>query len=263
MYRIVDDNIKTQYASLDDLLIDIGKNHKRDYLRSVMSKLLKVPLSVIREADKISPVTYGNANSIYFTNKSYSDTNSDSELLSEIDFDKMDEDEGIQIVDHETDEFCTKCLPIYGDDIIGTMNTKDGSITVHRKGCSKANQILFESIPNRNSNAISMKWPDPSSTCDSSSDDDVTIPTQYPVEVTVIANDRKLLLADCSEIVSEYSDIMKTGSQTISKSNVEIVARLDFLVKVADLDQLQRLMDKLREVSNVMSVERRFGSTLI
>jgi hypothetical protein len=77
----------------------------------------------------------------------------------------------------------------------------------------------------------------------------------FLTEVVVVANDRKLLLADCSVIASTNSEILKTGSSSTSEHCV-----LEFLVRVRDLDELQILMDKLLEVDSVMSVERRVRS---
>lgn len=88
------------------------------------------------------------------------------------------------------------------------------------------------------------------------SEDDKT--ALYMAEVVVHAQDRKLLLADCSEVVSETSVIVKTGSLTRDDH-----ATLEFLVKVSCLDQLQVLMDRLGQIRSVMSVERRFGSELM
>ena len=70
--------------------------------------------------------------------------------------------------------------------------------------------------------------------------------------MVIIANDRKLLLADCSIIASTNSEILKTGSSSTSEHCV-----LEFLVRVRDLEHLQILMDKLLEVKSVMTVERR------
>ena len=227
-----------------------------------MSKLLKVPLSVIRDADDNEQFNYDR---FYVNGESGRSFNS-GEYLEDIDMpsllnmsDLLQSEGEMQIVDHETDTVCQECLPIRGDDILGTVNT-DGSFIIHRQGCNQVNKLIFGDVDESEGNVMKMDWNEES--FNDSNDSDPTA-FQYAVEVTIIANDRKLLLADCSEIVSEHSFILKTGSQTISKSNVEIVARLDFLVKVVDLNQLQLLMDKLSEVKDVMSVERRYGSTLL
>jgi (p)ppGpp synthase/HD superfamily hydrolase len=72
-----------------------------------------------------------------------------------------------------------------------------------------------------------------------------------------VCQDRKLLLADCSEIVSEHSSICKTGSVTTNEHAI-----LQFLIKVNSLQHLQQVMDRLGQVRSVMSVERRVSETV-
>lgn len=79
----------------------------------------------------------------------------------------------------------------------------------------------------------------------------------FLAEISLICEDRKLLLADCSEVVSDMSEIVKTGSLSTNEH-----AMLNFLVKVESLDHLQKLMNSLSRIESVMSVERRFGSHL-
>ena len=81
--------------------------------------------------------------------------------------------------------------------------------------------------------------------------------TLFLVEIVVVAEDRKLLLADCSEVVSRKVEIVKTGSAS-SKEHATLV----FLIKVTGIDRIQELMDSLSRIRSVMSVERRFGSEL-
>jgi (p)ppGpp synthase/HD superfamily hydrolase len=80
----------------------------------------------------------------------------------------------------------------------------------------------------------------------------------FLTEVVVVAEDRKLLLSDCSAVVSETVEILKTGSATTNEH-----ATLVFLVKVSCLEDIQILLDKLSRIRSVMSVERRFGSALL
>jgi len=80
----------------------------------------------------------------------------------------------------------------------------------------------------------------------------------FLVEIVIMANDRKLLLADCSVIASKNSEILKTGSSSTTEH-----CTLEFLVRVSDLQELQFLMNELGKVHSVMSVERRFGSELL
>jgi (p)ppGpp synthase/HD superfamily hydrolase len=206
-------------------------------------------------------------------------------------------------VDGETqfadpEHICEDCLPVKGDDIVGTkavgpnnISANDAPVIVHRRACIHAQRALNRKLmifktfvdvdpPKRNGEKspfnngivgegklsdsldkerfvrassfkealpVKLKWVEDENLL--SSNDDVTT---YLTEIVVVANDRKKLLADCSEIVSDIAFILKTGSATTNEH-----ATLEFLVRVSDLDHLQRLMDSLRAVPSVMSVERK------
>ena len=77
----------------------------------------------------------------------------------------------------------------------------------------------------------------------------------FLAEISLICEDRKQLLADCSEVVSDMSEIVKTGSLSTKEH-----ANLNFLVKVESLDHLQKLMNSLSRIESVMSVERRVST---
>ena len=83
-------------------------------------------------------------------------------------------------------------------------------------------------------------------------------PCVFISEVVIVAEDRKLLLADCSEVVSEMSEILRTGSST-SREHATLV----FLVQIDGLHQMQRLMDSLQQIRSVMSVERRVSPWIV
>jgi len=82
--------------------------------------------------------------------------------------------------------------------------------------------------------------------------------TLFFAEIVVVAEDRKLLLADCSEVVSRNVEIVKTVSATSDEH-----ATLEFLVRTTGIDHIQELMDSLGSIRSVMAVERRFGSKLL
>jgi (p)ppGpp synthase/HD superfamily hydrolase len=190
----------------------------------------------------------------------------------------------------DSEQLCDYCLPVFGDQIVGTRpeSSPDAMATVHRIGCPHAqraiNYALSESrrpspalfdlgdmgqprvdsvtlrrtVRSRLSNSkasvstavqlpVKLRWSDEER-------------TNFLCEVVVHAQDRKLLLADCSEIVSELSEIVKTGSQTTNEH-----ATLVFLVYVRNLEHLQKLMDTLSSIRSVMAVERRvsFSPALI
>ena len=166
---------------------------------------------------------------------------------------------------------CEICLPVYGDEIVGTRpeGEDDATPKVHRVACPHAQRATNRALAEKRRPRVdsvtlrrSVKsWAGPSEDeipvklqwAESHEEDEE--PFWFPCEVVVHAQDRKLLLADCSEIVSELSPIIKTGSQTTNEH-----ATLVFLINVHGLQDLQKVMDSLRQIRSVMSVERRVRS---
>lgn len=181
----------------------------------------------------------------------------------------------------DPEHICETCLPIWGDEIVGTRRenaSADSTPCVHRLGCPIAQRALnkaqadnkrlssdpfnyelgqkVDSVTLRRK--INSRFQDPLAAEVPVKLEWAEFPSPdepqhcFPCEVVVHAEDRKLLLADCSEIVSELSEILKTGSQTTNEH-----ATLVFLIKIRCLDDLQKVMDSLGEIRSVMSVERR------
>ena len=189
-------------------------------------------------------------------------------------------DDAIEYADPE--HLCTECLPVLGDEIVGTVpmdDSMEATPTVHRVGCpiaqkainrqlaetqNAASDFSFDgSIYQQNSDSgafqesdmiekpVKLQW----STYPGATGDQEHF---YPCEIVVHCQDRKLLLADCSETVSELSEIIKTGSLTTNEH-----ATLNFLVKLRCLDDLQKVMNSLRQIPSVMAVERRVSSLFV
>jgi (p)ppGpp synthase/HD superfamily hydrolase len=204
----------------------------------------------------------------------------------------------VDIADPE--HVCPSCLPIFGDEIIGTrphgVDNDDFVTTVHRGSCGIAMKAKNESRSRygskqtydkssnggtwkRNRWGIKSSWTsrlkkrlgglklkqqslgenDESNDFQSLDLVDLVWDESYAMgqkflylaEISLICEDRKLLLADCSEIVSDMSEIVKTGSLSTKEHAI-----LNFLVKVESLNHLQQLMNRLRDIRSVMSVER-------
>jgi len=200
----------------------------------------------------------------------------------------IDSDESIEYADPE--HLCTDCLPVYGDEIIGTIpvdNSIEATPKVHRVCCSIAQRAINRELAESQKSTADFSSNEPVNQQQVDSvnlqqgvsgrfqDPDIIVkPVKlqwsaypgasgekehfFPCEIVVHCQDRKLLLADCSETVSELSEIIKTGSLTTNEH-----ATLVFLVKIRCLDDLQKVMDSLRRIPSVMAVERRFGSELL
>ena len=272
----------------------IGKQDDRATLHSFASKLFKVPLRVLVEAEENRKMAKGVEDAVNMMRKdaesaAFAATESPSH---------MDDDDSPPLSWPRTstpplpldtvvsknvkgeaeyadpEHVCTTCLPIYGDQIVGTRpeNDYEAVTTVHRVGCPHAQRAINAAIaennrPGQRVDSVSLRsglrngaineppgipvrleW----------SESDFLNPEQEflnPCEIVVHAMDRKLLLADCSEVVSELSEIVKTGSQTTKES-----ATLVFLINVRSVAGLQTLMDSLGKIRSVMAVERRVST---
>ncbi|CAJ1915259.1 unnamed protein product [Cylindrotheca closterium] len=294
----------TNYNEIDDLLMTIGKQNDRDTLHAFASKLFKVPLRVLVDgeneqspmaktvADAVNLMRQDAENAAFAATESSTDTNGESSpplswprtSTPPLPLDTVVANTVKGKVEYaDPEHVCTTCLPIYGDEIVGTRpeNDYEAVTTVHRIGCPHAQRAINIALAENKTPAkdnfflgsgqridsvslrsglrngttegppglpVKLEW------SELDAEDDFL----YPCEVVVHAEDRKLLLADCSEVVSELSEIVKTGSQTTKES-----ATLVFLINVRCLADLQTLMDSLGQIRSVMAVERRFGSQLL
>ncbi len=338
---------KTNYQDLDDLLIEIGKCHDIKFLRTAIAKIFLVPQKAFGTAESnrqlqsnemLDVVNAKRQNAMdagialgeemgkvdgpngVSTEKNFGINGSNSLEMSGVANGEsnvlvskggsMTVIESSEIADPE--HVCSECLPIFGDDIIGTrphgLDANDCAATVHRRSCGvvlkakndmKAKQgdemnnssnnaklnkntgittslksRLIRHFSGLNQNGsygggrvkkqisgneeksensknsdtldlVELVW-------DKSYAADEKVSYLYLAELSLVCNDRKLLLADCSEVVSDMSEIVKTGSITTKEHAI-----LNFLVKVESLEHLQKLMNSLREIPSVMSVERR------
>jgi (p)ppGpp synthase/HD superfamily hydrolase len=222
----------------------IGKSQSNvNFLRTKVSKIFLVPLKVLESSDKILNNTTNGGSQIGLPYNPHLSTND------------VPEGEAVEYADSE--HACRHCLPIRGDAIVGTRGRKvDSPTIVHRAECPYAQQAIIDAKSavlgdGVIGDPVKIIWPEDDAWEEWNKE-------SFLVEIVVMANDRKLLLADCSVIASKNSEILKTGSSTTLEH-----CTLEFLVKLSDLDELQNLMDKLMQVESVMSVERRFGSELL
>jgi len=316
----------SQFEDVDDLLVKLGKQHDRALLHLFVSKLFKVPQKLLINAEKkrSSLIPKGVLDAVYERRKKAKDaaaaiasaqsiapnlpTTDPGTQTTGSDWPKPENlgevlplgskmtinggrDDSIECADPE--HLCTECLPVYGDEIVGTIpvdNIGDGTPEVHRLCCSIAQRAINRELAENHSKQSAADFSSDDSICQQPVDsvslrqgvggrfqEDPEIikkPVKlqwsgdpgagdeqehfFPCEIVVHCLDRKLLLADCSETVSELSGIIKTGSLTTNEH-----ATLAFLVKLRCLDDLQQVMNSLRQIPSVVAVERRFGTELL
>jgi len=131
------------------------------------------------------------------------------------------------------------CKPVPGDEIIGFI-TRGKGVAVHRRDC--VNIINLEE--DKCDRLIEADWGDAQH-------------KTYTVSIHVEAFDRQGLLSDVSKVLSdEKVDVV--GVNTLSNKG-EQTADMTITAEISDLDQLGRVMDKINQLSNVISVSRSHG----
>lgn len=314
---------RSHFTDVEDVLVAVGKNHDRSFLHKLVSQIFEVPkrllvsaeekrrasvpgsvVAAVHERRKRARDAATAASSPRHTDVHAFAVGNASDLLSPHPMYSVEArlsglDIGFEYADSE--HLCEDCLPIVGDEIVGTRHPeKDAGTTVHRVGCPHAQRAINQAVATqkikslqtlikdtnlndkkKGTKGIDSVWlrnskmqvwgrraataakyvastqPVPVRVMWSDLDEDEESGT-FMSEVVIHAQDRKLLLADCSEVVSETVEIVKTGSQTTNEH-----ATLIFLVNVNSVSQLQGLMDRLSKIRSVLSVERRFGSELL
>ena len=299
---------KGRYDDIDELLTDIGKRHDRAFLHNAMAKIFHVPQSMLSDAEinrkfgipKSVDVAVRESRQEALDAAAVVKAAEDAEeeplkaIVKEHVTSKADTQAGYKHFSHKGDNSsieyadpehtCADCLPVHGDEIIGTRPINCDSIAVvHRVACPHAQRAIITASANARTpkgvlnpmqsriDSITLRLMKGNRFSNRATPPKEELPIKlqwseftdvermhYACEVAVVAEDRKLLLADCSEIVSENCEIMKTGSLTSEEH-----ATLVFLVRVHSLVHLQRLMDELGKVRSVMSVERRVSGSLV
>ena len=128
------------------------------------------------------------------------------------------------------------CMPVPHDDIIGYI-TKDRGVSVHRKDCKNILHLKDKDQVR----LIEVEWGD-------------TDVASYPVNLLIHAHDRHGLLSDITRTLSD-DKINVIAVNTISNKKDQ-TARMAVTIEIRDLQQLQRVMDKISHLRNVIEVSR-------
>ncbi|MCD8327591.1 MAG: bifunctional (p)ppGpp synthetase/guanosine-3',5'-bis(diphosphate) 3'-pyrophosphohydrolase [Ruminococcus sp.] len=135
-------------------------------------------------------------------------------------------------------KFAKCCTPLPGDDVIGFI-TKGHGISVHKKDC--VNYQTQKDIPELASRWVSVSWAEERST------------TYFSATLDIVAHDRIGLMADIVNTVSMLRIQMHEATgRELKNGNANVIVT----VSVAGKEQLESLMQKLRKIDSVISVDR-------
>jgi len=129
------------------------------------------------------------------------------------------------------------CRPVPYDKLIGYVSVGRGVI-VHRRNCREILKLSDE----ERERLVDVSWA--SRPAESS----------YPVDIVLTAADRKGLLRDISSALAD-ADANVLGSDTHTDPNSDI-AHMRFTVEVGDAEHLERILARLKQLPDMLSVAR-------
>lgn len=136
--------------------------------------------------------------------------------------------------------FSKCCSPIPGDEIVGFV-TRGRGVTIHRTDC-----INILNLPeSERQRLIDAEW-----------QHEETEGQLYTVEINVYANNRTGLLVDLSKIFTERKIDLAAINVRTSKQGT---ASIDMSFDVHNNEELNSLMEKVRQVESVIDIERSRG----
>jgi GTP pyrophosphokinase len=128
------------------------------------------------------------------------------------------------------------CHPIPGDPIIGFI-TRGKGVTVHQRGCST---VMGERETAR---LIEVEW-------------EAQTQQTYPISILIEAYDRTGLLSDITQVVADNKVNIVAASVSVSPDRTTTVKAT---LEVASVAQLARVMSRLEQLKDIISVQRDVG----
>ncbi|MCR5674933.1 MAG: bifunctional (p)ppGpp synthetase/guanosine-3',5'-bis(diphosphate) 3'-pyrophosphohydrolase [Lachnospiraceae bacterium] len=136
--------------------------------------------------------------------------------------------------------FSKCCNPVPGDDIVGFV-TRGRGVTVHRRDCINVRTMSKED----RTRLIDAEW-----------EEGIGDEEKYVADIKIFANDRPGLLADISRTLTEKNISILSMHTRTSKQGL---ATLETSFQVSSRDELLNVTERLRQVENVIDIERTSG----
>ncbi len=126
------------------------------------------------------------------------------------------------------------CNPVPGDDIIGFVTT-DGAVKIHRKNCfNVTNENLVKS-----ERIVSVAW-------------NRRLESEFLAGIKVVGEDKIGMTNQITGVISKFD----TNIRSISLNAKDGIFVCNLMIFVRNIEKLNTLMDKLKKVQGVFTVER-------
>ncbi len=137
-------------------------------------------------------------------------------------------------IDNLLVRFARCCNPIPGDDILGYI-TRGRGVTVHRTNCTNIPLVLTDY-----QRIIEVDWV-------------LDVESNFHVEIEITGHDRRALLNEVLQVVSENKTIISAVS---GRSDRNKIAHIHMTILIKNNDHLQSVVEKIKRVHDVYSVQR-------
>jgi guanosine-3',5'-bis(diphosphate) 3'-pyrophosphohydrolase len=127
------------------------------------------------------------------------------------------------------------CNPIRGEEVVGYV-TRGKGVAVHSQTCPNVVNLMYE--PERR---IDVEWAR-----------DESIPSSYPVKLTVSCDDRFGMLKQITAVISDS----KTNIRNVEARTGNGQASIDIVLDIADLKHLENIIGGVRKIPGVHDVQR-------
>jgi GTP pyrophosphokinase len=153
-------------------------------------------------------------------------------------FDTARGDKGIRIqgMGNMMFRFAGCCQPVPGEQIIGFI-TRGRGITIHRADCSMVQELSRN--PER---LIQVEW-------------DADKGQSFIVKLDILLEDRKNMLRDITQVISD-TDANVRGAEISGKGGPVVGS---FVVEIKNVSHLNRVIEKVKKIKGVISIERAKG----
>ena len=134
--------------------------------------------------------------------------------------------------------FSKCCSPVPGDEIVGFI-TRGRGVSIHRTDC-----VNILSMPEiERARLIEAEW----------QKSEKGTSEKYMAEIKIYANNRTGILADLSKITTEREiDVTSMNVRT----NKQGLATISMAFEIGSIDELKRLVDKMRNIESIIDIER-------
>lgn len=152
---------------------------------------------------------------------------------------------GIRVkgVDNVMVRFARCCSPVPGDEIAGYI-TRGRGVSVHRSDCNNLPVIDGQADSDEANRLIEVEW-------------EATVDANYHVDIEILGHDRRALLNDVLQVVSESKTIIAAVS---GRSDKNKIAHINMSLLIRNKEHLHSIVEKIKRVNDIFSVQRNMQS---